>query len=435
MKKYSEQDIEKMLFNTEKTDASFDKKVNFPANNIIYKRRRFTSLLVAACLVVFIVSGSLIVAFVQNGGDNTEFSNNIFISENDPDISGENENSIGNTQSNASGFESFPYDNSETGDDISHEDETRNPFGESENSEGSNTSDNVSQGEPLLPQIMFPNDNAFFSDNGTGNLTAEEYFASNPYKNLKGKSKLSIYSRNMLSVDERKEQIKMFGKSFGFSLTFDEQHYKSTGDCRGVNNDNGFIVNVSQYGDWYIDSSTDLLYIGAPSYEISAEIQKKVNAFIKEHQDVFGNGAFKITHKFSSGKLEVFLYENADDKVIANTPQFVLTFKVVGTNDFYLTTVERKIANMKLLGEYPILSYSEALKEFFKQPITEDESENENLECVLVGYDVRYLFSSKYECMYPYYAFVIKFDPNGENPRYKAFFVPAIEAEYIAKAE
>jgi hypothetical protein len=44
MKKYSEKDIEQMLFKTEKTDATFDKTVKFPVNNIMLRRRRFASL-------------------------------------------------------------------------------------------------------------------------------------------------------------------------------------------------------------------------------------------------------------------------------------------------------------------------------------------------------------------------------------------------------
>ncbi len=437
MRKYSEQDIEKMLYNTEKTDAKFDKKVDFPVNNIIYKRRRFASLMIAACLAVFIVSGSLLVAFLQNEGTQSDFPDYSSVSGNGVDDPDKNENSNSYNESNISGLESYPNDNSgyESGND-SGGDETRNPYGEGDNSdEQSDNSNDVSGVEPLLPQIAFPDDYKFFLENGMGELTAEEYFALNPNKNLKNDSKISVYSRSALGLAERKQQIEILGKSFGVKLLFDEERYKKSGECVGINNDASFGVNVSEYGDWYLYSDDDLLYVGARSEEIASEIQRKVNRFINDHRDVFGGGAFKISQKFASGNLEVYITEITEDKILSNTPQYVLTFEKVGTNDFYLTAIKRNIVNINLFCEYPILSYNEALEEFFKQPITEDyhpdTSEPETLDCVLVGHDVRYLYSSDCAGMYPFYAFVIKFDPYGKNPRYKAFFVPAIDDEYI----
>ncbi len=438
MKKYSEHDIEKMLFNTEKTEPSFDKTVNFPSGNIVYRRRRFTSLLIAACLVVFIVSGSLIVAFVQGGSDYPDLSEGVVESETDSANSDINDNSFVTDWSDVSDFVSFPYDNSDyiSGTEHSSGDETRNPFGESDSSNivSGSTSDSFID-EPLLPLINYPYDSEFFAKNGMGSLTADEYFKLNPNKELDNVSRLTYYSRSMLTIGEIKQLIGMLGNSFGVKLDFDEELYQKNGECVGADSESGFVVNVSEYGDWYLTSDEELLYIGARTEALYNEIQNRVGAFINEHHDIFDGGKYKITHKFTNVSLEVYLSEITDDKVMSEMIRFVLTFDKVGTNDFYLKKIESKVANMSRCGEYPTISYNEALNEFFKQPITEDdnlnESESEMLERVLVGYDVRYLYSSEYEGMYPYYAFVIKFDPYGENPRYKAFFVPAIKKEYI----
>ena len=442
MKKYSEHDIEKMLFNTEKTEPSFDKTVNFPICNIVYKRRRFTSLLIAACLVVFIVSGSLIVAFVQGGSDYPNPSEGVCGSETDPTNSNIKDNSFSNDWSDISDFVSFPYDNSGyiSGTEQSGGDETRNPFGEFDSSdiESGTTSDSSVDG-PLLPLINYPQDRDFFAKNGMGSLTADEYFKSNPNKELDNVPRLSYYSRSMLTIGEIKQLIGMLGNSFGLRLDFDEELYQKNGEFVGTDTVSGLVVNVSKYGDWYLTSDDELLYIGARTEALYNEIQNRVSVFINKHQDVFNGGKYKITHKFTNTSLVVYLSEITDDKVMYEMNRFVLTFDKVGTNDFYLKTIESKVANMNRSGEYPSISYKEALREFFKQPITEDDdpnaSESEMLDCLLVGYDVRYLYSSEYEGMYPYYAFVIKFDPYGENPRYKAFFVPAIKKEFINVSE
>ena len=442
MKKYSEHDIEKMLFNTEKTEPSFDKTVNFPIGNIVYKRRRFTSLLIAACLVVFIVSGSLIVAFVQGGSDYPNPSEGVWGSETDPTNSNIKDNSFANDRSDISDFVSFPYDNSGyiSGTEQSGGDETRNPFGEFDSSdiESATTSDSSVDG-PLLPLINYPQDRDFFAKNGMGSLTADEYFKSNPNKELDNVPRLSYYSRSMLTISEIKQLIDKLGNSFGLRLNFDEELYQKNGECIGVDTVSGLVVNVSKYGDWYLTSDDELLYIGARTEALYNEIQNRVSVFINKHQDVFNGGKYKITHKFTNTSLVVYLSEITDDKVMSEMNRFVFTFDKVGTNDFYLKTIESKVANMNRSGEYPVISYKEALREFFKQPITEDDdpnaSESETLDCLLVGYDVRYLYSSEYEGMYPYYAFVIKFDPYGENPRYKAFFVPAIQKEFINVSE
>ena len=436
MKKYSEKDIEQMLFKTEKTDATFDKTVKFPVNNIMLRRRRFASLLVAACLVVFIVSASLIVAFIQ--GDNSpDASEDWHVSDNSSPLSDVFDKSENDNSDDYSYNASFPYYNSEPESmpEYSDGDETRNPFGESDySSDESDSSTDVSD-DPNLPAVAYPYDNAFFTENGIGTLNATEYFESNPNKGLENRKKLALYSRKMLSVVEIKRQIGMIGSSFGINTDFDEELYRKTGDCVGRNSDNNFVVSVKKYGDWTLYSKNELLYIGARTEALYAEIQNRTGAFINEHRDIFGYGDYKITHKFTNISLEVYLYEITDDKITSETVRFVLKFDKVGTNDFYLKSIESNSLNMEQIGYYPAISYNEALKEFFKQPITEDDhqtgSESGTVERVFVGYDVRYLYSTEYGGMYPFYSFVIKFDPNGDNPRYKAFFVPAIESEYI----
>lgn len=442
MKKYSEHDIEKMLSKTEKTDASFDKKVDFPANTLIYKRRRFTSLLVAACLVVFIVSGSAIIALVQNGGSQINYSNDEFMSD---DKVNDSDDFIFNTNSpsDSKGPESYPYgdSDSESTSDYSEGDETRNPYGDSlgpnDESEGSGEISNV---EPVLPQIVYPDDNEFFLDKGIGSMTPEEYFSSNPNSALKGRSKLHVYSRTLLDLSERRSQIDLFAKTFGIDLTFDEELYKITGDCRGIDKDRRFSVNVSEYGDWYLLSKDGIpMRIDTSDSEADVKIRSMVDGFVNNHREIFGQGVFKYSYKYLDKSLEVYICTSSDDKIISNTPQFILTFKIIHEGYYRLTSIKRNIANMQTCGEYPVRSYSEALNDFFKQPIFDESdlvlSEDEKVKCVYVGYDIRYLYSSRYECMYPFYAFVLRYEPNDEAPKYEAFYVPAIESEYVQTSE
>ena len=434
MKKFSENDIEKMLSKIEKTEAQFDLGVRFP-NPAIRPRRRFASLLVAACLAVLVVSSAVIVALVQNDSYMTEYSTSVDESQSTPDysagqvISGQNSDNID---------ESFTFDNSDEISDNNASDEvTRDPQGGTDVSGGGDAS---TEEKPYLPDVVYPNENELFVNNNIGTLTPDEYFDLNPIKNLLGVKELALYNRSPISVDERKNRISQIGESFGISLAFDEALFKSTSDCRGYNNKTKFSVNVGEYGDWFIYLNNErLLQFGIYDGTISNEIQNKIESFVKSNSSVFPDESYKYSFKFADDKLDVRLSVVSEDEVLSKIPKFTFTFKKLTGKQYSLFSIESSATNMASFGEYPLRSYSQALEDFFKMEITEDNypdsSENYGDKFTYVGYDIRYLSNSKSDCMYPYYAFVIRFGPNGEGARYKAFFVPAVDAEYLLSAE
>lgn len=438
MKKFSENDIEKMLSKIEKTDAQFDLGVRFP-NTVIRPRRRFASLLVAACLAVLVVSSAVIVAFVQNdsymteystSGDNLQSNSNYSEGQDVSDL-----NSVGNE-------ESFPFDNSnDMSNNSASDDVTRDPLGDTDVSgEGSNSNEDVSDEKPVLPDVVYPDENELFVNNNIGSLTPDEYFASNPIRNLLGVKELTLYNRSPISVEERKNTINLIGESLGISLIFDEDLFKITGDCRGYNNKTKFSVNVGEYGDWFIYLNNErLLQFNIYNGEISNEIQTKIKSFVKSNSKVFPDEGYKYSFEYEDDKLDVRISVDSDDEVLSNIPKFTLTFKKMAGNQYSLFSIESNTTNMTSIGDYPLRSYSQALEDFFKMEITEDNypdsSEDYDVGFTYVGHDVRYLSNSKSDCMYPYYAFVIQFGPYGEEARYKAFFVPAVDAEYLEITE
>ena len=182
-----------------------------------------------------------------------------------------------------------------------------------------------------------------------------------------------------------------------------------------------------------------MLQFGIYDGTISDEIQNKIESFVKSNSSVFPDESYKYSFKFADDKLEVRLSVVSEDEVLSKMPKFTFTFKKLTGNQYSLFSIESSATNMASFGEYPLRSYSQALEDFFKMEITEDNypdsSENYGDVFTYVGYDIRYLSNSKSDCMYPYYAFVIRFGPYGEGARYKAFFVPAVDAEYLLSEE
>ena len=437
MKKYTEKDIEKMLSKTEKTEASFDLGVSFPVATV-RPRRRFASLLVAACLAMLVVSSAIIVAFVQNESSLTEYSTNSGEILSKPDFSNNPENSD-HASVDFENSGSFEHSKENSGNSDS-DDVTRDPQGGFDNSGDDTSDEDVSDDKPVLPSVVYPENVELFANNGIGTLTLEEYFDSNPIKNLIGVKELSLYNRSAISVDKRKDIIDKIGKGFGISLIFDESLFKSTGDCRGFNNKTKFSVNVGEYGDWFIYLNNEkLLQFSIFDGDIPNETRVKIENLVKTYSEVFVEEGYKFSYVYTQKQLEVRLCVDSDDEVLSKIPKYILTFKNLSGNQYSLFSVECSGANMTSIGSYPLRTYSQALKDFFQMEITEDNypdsSENYEVEFSYVGYDVRYLSYSKCDFMYPYYAFIVQFDPYGEETRYKAFFVPAIESEYLQNIE
>lgn len=422
MKKYNESDIEKMLSNTEKTDASFDKNVVFPINVSTVKRRRFSSMLIAACMTVIIVSCGSIIALIQSDGNQIEYSD--FEIESVGTLSSIfNDNSF-DANSGSSGFVSFPYENSwfESSGEYSEGEETRNPFGNSEDSDESGGAVDTSEGEDHPSQIVFPNDKDFFENNGIGVLSPKEYFEANPYKQLKDQTSIIVYSRPEITDDE----YKAFYNAVYQSPSFENNDVKD--------------LYIDKYGDWKLkfDKKSPVI-VSASSDIIKQHAVRKVDMFIKDNEALFGGSEFNYSISISDNLLEVFAFERVEDEILLNIPDFVFTFKEEKANKcFSMVSVEHRTNNMRPFDEYDIRSYSDALKDFFRQPITEDgspESDAGRVDFELVGYDIRYLYSNEYAFLYPYYTFVVKFDPDGENQSYKLFFVPAIDDEFVTFEE
>lgn len=429
MKKYSEYDIEKMLSKTEKTEATFDKRVKFPENKIIFKRR-FVPTLIAACLVLLILSASLIIAVFQTEDTQTNFSG-IASESFDSDNSDCSYISLNDNTDND--YSDSYLESGETS--VSEGDETREPFGNSDAS--SDVSGDVSDIESSLQAIVFPNDYIFFSDKGIGKLTPEEYFDFNPNKNLKLKNTVTVYTRNAITVEERKSKINDIARSLKAQVNFDEDLFKNTGDCRSTNNENNISISVGKYGDWFVSKSDGLIEtVYIEDKIVPSDVKQKIVLFVVNHSDIFGEGNFEYSYVFVENEFEVRISVRGPDNVIAKLPQFVLSFKKISANGYLMTSVERNVNNMVSCGEYEKRTYVQALVDLLNSEITEDNDpdshESPNIKFNLVGYDIRYLYSSYYAGIYPYYAFVLRLYPDGENEKYKVFFVPAINDEFVA---
>ncbi len=435
MRKFNEEDIEKMLTKIEKTDASFEKKVIFPSNAGIQTRRRFPALLVAACVIILAVTSSVLV--VLNIGDTVPDASNVL---SNPAVSDSeypqqnNSDSLGLNNSSIISDPNISLDQNISGE----ENESRNPYGDTDAS--GDESYNVSDPENKLSLVSFPTDIGFFSGKGLGKLTPKEYFESNHHKYLEGKYNLPVYTRTSLSVDERAAIMFSVGNSLGIDLKFDEKLFGVTGDCRGLNEDNTVSLNVGEYGDWYLYVSLDLmLKTDVSNANVSEKMFALVGGFVMENPNIFGSDKYEYSISQNTNKLSVFLFSHNSDGVLSDTPVFEFTFKNLYNEVYALSSIARNINNMQLLAEYPARSYKAAVESLFTDAIGDDieldASKDGMLEFVIVGHDVRYLYSSGSDGMYPYYAFVLKFNPYGAEPTLKTVFVPAIDEKYLLKDE
>ena len=135
----------------------------------------------------------------------------------------------------------------------------------------------------------------------------------------------------------------------------------------------------------------------------------------------------------------VKLFEKNSELEYTLYPSFQFIFVTKEDNSCGLIAVKRNANGMSTFENYPIRSYNEAIIALFSNEICNvldlDYSENGVIEFVIVGYDVRYLYTEGADGVYPYYAFVINTAPNGQAPCFKTAFLPAVKEKYLTITE
>ncbi len=411
MKRFNEQDIEKMLSKTESTSPDFDKNVSFPQKTVLLpRRRRYGALLAAACLIIVSVAGTAVMLLSNRSGD-------VVI----PDNSATSEFVSGvslHPNPESQGFTNESFDFPEYSEGV------MSTAGESSEFIEESTNSNIEN-----PRFSYPQDNSFYVGQGLKqDMTVEEFLAENQHSHLGGRINLPVYKRAILDIEQRKSTIEAFSASLGLNFEFDETMYNITGDCRGLSQDKHYSINASEYGDWYFVSYTvDYLKVNASANENEA-FTEAVRSFVEENRLLFEEGEFAYSAQIKDGRVYVTLKnKNRIDLISNKMSAYVFAFKRNSNNSYSLASIEYKNCGEKL-GEYETKLYDTALNEMFANSFFSEHGFTFGNEDTfkLVGYDVRYLSKNKEALVCPYYSFIVEVNPGSEDSYFRTLFVPAV---------
>ena len=410
MKKYTEKDIESMLSKTEKTLPKFDKNVVLPTTQIVNRRKRIIPILIAATLASAVVFSSFIMLLSEE---------EITLSQPDVSVSGDfSDISFSDQQSTVQGESS--YDFSEESD------EERSTAAVSSEPESEFVSEEYIQ-------VVYPTANDFYVGQGLqSNLTIDEYFARNPLKHLNVRDTLSVYSREAKKLEQRIELIDGFSKAIDVVLNFEADLYEITGDCRGVSENGTFTFNVGMYGDWYFavnDDNYRLVALGADKNDFALSAKK----YIDMHKTVFGEGDYYYTVEERDSEYIVFVSDRSEpDSVIKRMPEFTFSYRMIYYGVYSLKYILHS-ENGVSLGDFETATCDDALESLFNDEFYASHgfTFGETDEYAMLGYDVRYLKTNYEALVCPFYAFVIKLNPNSDDGEIRTLFVPAISKIHL----
>jgi hypothetical protein len=413
MRKFDEHDIEKMLRKTEKTDPSFDKEMLFPKRKLtIHKRKRISAIFVAACVLVLTFAGSVLI--IMNKSD-------VYIPEESFDYVSQ-DISVNNSTDVSKEFSEFSDE----------PDESRGIMNDSSNADNSEETD---ENQP----VEYPESLDFFVGKGLGHLQApEQYFAANPHEYLASKSELPVYTRTPLTFEECGELLYLYGVELNTEFVFDEVLYNITGNYKGVSDNEGLSINISEFGDWYLNVSNVMyLRVKISNDDLETSLINGVKDFVNQHSGIFSVDEYEYRVRYSETRVKVELYEKReDDYVLSNIVVGSFSFKLQYGSTYTLTSIERTSNGLKSVGNYELRDYEAAVEDLLNNNFWYDYEidipDGGILEFKIIGYDVRYLQSSKFDIMCPYYAFVINTDDEDDG-RSLTVFVPAISDEFIVK--
>lgn len=417
MKKYSENDIEKMLQNTEKTEPGFDKKVSF-AKPAIIKRRRYFSVISAACLLVVLVSIFTFIMVSQR--------------DNVPDIS------TGNSE--YSEFVSgVSYPNNESLDysvDISFE--VSVPDDESREIHGGLSSETFSGNEEssiIVPpeKIFYPDNEKFYNGQGISNgQSLIDYFSSNPLKHLSANNELHIFSRPLAEKKFIIDLTDRLASELHVDFKYVQDMTANGGCIEFIDDKREFDFQVGSYGDWILNiNKSDFLnvvYEGGNTEALLFEVKKLVSRI----PSLFDEREFIIIDQQHADGVNVYLYcENGND-ILNEYADYKFSFCKKGEL-YILTSIEHIANNMISIGKFDNRLYNSALVSLYENKFYGENGFEltDNMEFTVAGYDVRYLTHFDEAIMCPYYAFVILINPESDNAQYKTVFVPAVIDENV----
>lgn len=409
-KRLTEQDIEKMLGRTESIDPSFEKKVMFPAEKTIIRRRRLVPIIAAACLFVISVS---VLPLAMHFGDN------------EGELGGSYAESLGSFISGVSypsGVVSDDMDNTMGFPEYS--DESREVAGESTSGDVEIES---SQPDDML-SFEFPNDPAFFE--GAGLPEGEsptDYLKDTPIDYLGSSIRLPVYSRETIGYDDALRLIK--GASDDLRIDFSSPEYSAEA-LVAVSELNRFTISVSKYGDWSLEIN-DPLYLSVDISDSTEYLEAAVEKFILKNPALFEHTDYRITTVLKGNFVCVYLHnEDADDSYLTRLYSHKLLFEL--NNGLCIFKNATSIANgMQSVAKYRTKMYDEAMVGLLDDEYNEKYGYvfEKDEKFLVEGYDVRYISSPDHAVMCPYYVFVVRINPLDDSQIYKTIFVPAVVIE------
>ena len=412
MKKFNENDIEKMLRNTEKTEPSFDKRVSF-AKPVIIKRRRYFSVISAACLLVVLVS---IFTFIM-----------VSQIDNVPDIS------TGNSEYSefVSGVSYPEHESLVFSNDVSFEFSV--PDDESREIHGGLSSETFSGNEEssiIVPpeKIFYPDNEKFYNGQGISNgQSLIDYFSSNPLKHLSANNELHIFSRPLAEKKFIIDLTDRLASELHVDFKYVQDMTANGGCIEFIDDKREFNFQVGSYGDWILTiNKSDFLnvvYEGENTEALLFETKKLVSRL----SSLFSEKEYIVTEEQHSSGVSVYLYcENSND-VLNEYADYVFSFSKRGEL-YILTSIEHVANNMVSIGKFDNRLYNSALLSLYENTFYSENGFEltDEMEFTVVGYDVRYLTHFDEAIMCPYYAFVILINPESDNAEYKTVFVPAV---------
>lgn len=407
MKKFNENDIGKMLSKTEKTEPSFERKVNFTERKPLIAKRRSLIIPLVACLAFVAVAAGVIFSVPEETPRGVVPPVN-----NSKPVSGNTHvsfNSIPPTVSSEY-VSDFSYEHSDFSDPFYISD------GEHFPSVSYDTSDTSVPDNVVYPTIEYPSKNIIFADAVLKDgQSVDDYLSSNYIKYLEAKLELPIYQRTQISDNMKNILLETLSNGFRLEPTLNE-------------------LTVSDFGDWKLDLKQTVLSTehNGTGFDNSF-YESLVSDFINNHSSIFGARQYKYKTVKNDTSILVEVFEaNGDKGLIAEYPIYLFEFSVNDASSS-LSSIKHNNHQVEILGNFKTRLYNSATGSLFAN----DYYSASNFEFsdgdsyVFLGYDVRYVISEHEALICPYYAFVLRVLHADKSTSVQTLFVPAIDERYL----
>lgn len=408
MKRFTEEDVQKMLSKTESQTPNFDKNVIFPQRIITpVRRRRVISLISAACLIIIAVAVlPFAILKIGKASEQPEYSYE--------DSQNSNSSQIIGTSS------TFSEDVNTSIVFPESSDESRDVMNDSSDLENSDSSDELSKFE-----FEYPLQEEFFINEKVTSIEGvQAYFKDNPINHLGAYIRLPIFMKNEISVEDQKAFI----KNAGNDLSIEFNDFINNNSSLFSNSETGKVsFGISRYGDWEIEWFDDYTIV-VDDYNDYEFVEAAIEKFIVCNKTLIPGDDYEISVVESEDNLIVYLFDNERvESILTKVYSHKFVFEKTSESCF-LKSVSSMFNDMSSLGKFETIFYEDAL-EYLCDPAYPNKSGyvlQQYEEYEILGYDVRYIASDDFANVCPFYVFVLSV---GQENEIKSCFIPAVEIE------